>query len=68
MNWFSRFWYQDLPNEMQRKMLAGISSNRPNLDNFVRRSVKRWQATLVDDFMRRRVFLASLDTGQRSWK
>lgn len=28
MNWLRRFWFQDTPDEMQRKMLCGIRSNR----------------------------------------
>lgn len=31
VKWLRDFWYQDLPDEMQRKMLAKLSSNRPQL-------------------------------------
>ncbi len=59
VNWLRNFWYHDTIDEMQRKMLLEITSNRPSLDNFVRRSVRRWKISQFDNDMRIAAFLRS---------
>lgn len=77
MRWLQRFWYQDLPNTMQANMLNTISSNRPSLDNFVRRSLKHWKkmqpaalemdARFRREFVNHEVVAARAANASRAW-